>query len=244
MKTGIQVSSFKPLLTTASGFRAACAQMAARGWDTVQLQWIGRAVPIPEIASALKQQGIASVSVQDFFERVQADFEYYVNLNAATGGRWLCVSRIPQGLQSPEGLDIFIRELEKMQEKLTPLGQELCLHPVTADYRAVPGMDAVEYLLEKMPRLPLCLDLYHLSRCCGDMPAFLRRYAGRICMVHFKDSIGATLVPAGQGEVNWAGVVDACLEAGVPYGFAEQETWEGDPYDCLQQAMDWLAGQL
>lgn len=63
-------------------------------------------------------------------------------------------------------------------------------------------------------------------------------------MVHFKDHRGGILVPAGRGQVNWNGVAEACLDAGVGYGLAEQETWENDPYDCLREALQWLRGQL
>lgn len=244
MKTGIQVSSLKPLLMTDDQVRLAFAKMAALGCRTVQLQWIDPSVSVETIAQAMAKYGIFSVSVQDFYETVCRDFEYYVNLNTATGGTWLCVSRIPEELKTPEGLDIFIEALRAMQEKLTPLGQKLCLHPVTGDYRAVPGMNAVEYLMDKMPELELCLDLYHLNRCCQDMPEFIRSFAGRICMVHFKDAVGDTLVPAGQGQVNWDGVVDACTAARVPYGFVEQEKWNRDPYDCLGEALRWLENQL
>lgn len=244
MQTGIQVSSLKPLLKTSEQVRTACARMASLGCKVVQLQWIDSSVPIEDIADALVENGIRSVSVQDFYDIVSRDFEYYVNLNTATAGSWLCVSRIPERLKSPEGLDTYVGELRAMQEKLTPLGQKLCFHPVTGDFRAIPDANAVALLLEKMPELEICLDLYHLNRNCGDMPGFIRRYSGRICMVHFKDSIGDTLVPAGQGEVNWDGVVDACLDAGVPYAFAEQESWERDPYECLHEALVWLNDQL
>lgn len=244
MKTGIQVSSLKPLLRTPGQVTAAFAKMAALGCRCVQLQWIDPAVPPEDIALALAENSIRSVSVQDFYETVLEDFRYYVNLNALTGGKWLCVSRIPKRLKSPEGLDAFVSELRAMQEKLDPFGQTLCFHPVSADFAAVPGMRAVEYILEQMPELDICLDLYHLNRCCDDMPAFIRRYPGRVCMVHFKDSIGDTLVPAGQGNVNWTGVVKACLETNVPYGFVEQERWTRDPYGCLQEAMTWLEKEI
>ena len=104
--------------------------------------------------------------------------------------------------------------------------------------------DRLAEALEAMPEMDICLDLYHLNRNCHDMPSFIRRYAGRICMVHFKDGIGKTLVPAGQGETRWDGVVRACLNAGVPYAFAEQETWDRDPYECLKEAMDWVADEM
>ena len=60
-------------------------------------------------------------------------------------------------------------------------------------------------------------------------------------MVHFKDAAGEALVPAGQGDTNWNGVVEACMEACVPYAFVEQERWDRDPFICLKEAMDWLS---
>lgn len=244
MEIGIQVSSLKPLLLTQEQVKVAFAKMKTLGSHVAQLQWIDPAVAIDAIGDILKQVQIRSVSVQDFYDLVTANLDYYTGLNAATGGTWLCVSRIPERLKYREGLDLYIQELRTLQKKLDPMGQIVCFHPVTPDFAAVPGMNAVEYLLEHMPELPLCLDLYHLNRNCADMPAFIRKYAGRICMVHFKDSQGEELVPAGQGDINWTGVVKACVDAEVPYAFVEQERWTRDPYDCLKEAMTWLEGEL
>ena len=244
MESGIQISSLKPLLLTPEAVKTAFRKCAQLGCRIVQLQWVDKSVPIPVIGEALAESGIKSVSVQDFYETVLADLEYYVNLNAATQGTWLCVSRIPDRFKSVNGLDGYVAELRQMQKTLDVYDQKLCFHPVSADFTAIPGMDAVEHLLTAMPELSLCLDLYHLNRNCTDMPGFIRKYGKRICMVHFKDRRDGALVPAGQGEVNWKGVVRACLEANVPYGFAEQETWDADPYDCLKEAMDWLEEEI
>jgi len=240
MQNGIQVSSLKPVLLTEAQTAEAFQKMRALGCNTVQLQWIDPSVPIGSIAQTLRDNHMISVSVQDFYDLIRENPDYYIELNAATGGTWLCVSRIPERLKSRSGLDAYICELRTMQKRLDPLGQKLCFHPVSGDFTAVSGMNAVEYLLAHMPELDLCLDLYHLNRNCTDMPAFIRRYGSRICMVHFKDAIGDTLVPAGQGDTNWEGVVESCLEAGVPYAFVEQERWDRDPYDCLKEALDWL----
>ncbi len=244
MQSGIQVSSLKPLLMNEVQVKEAIAKMKALGSDVVQIQWIDPSVPLEVIGEALKENGMVSVSVQDFYQVVEKNLEYYVNLNAMTGGTWLCVSRIPDQLKSREGLDAYVTELRQMQEKLDTYGQKLCFHPVTADFTAVPGMDAVGYLFDAMPELDICLDLYHLNRNCADMPGYIRKYAGRVCMVHFKDAVGDTLVPAGQGDVKWEGVVKACLDAKVPYGFVEQEKWDRDPYDCLGEAMNWLDEEI
>lgn len=244
MENGIQVSSLKPLLLNTKQVREAFAKMKTLGCKTVQLQWIDPSVPAEEIARILEENNMESVSIQDFYETILTDFEYYLQLNHVTGGTWFCVSRIPQRLKTREGLDLYIEELRDMQKRLDPYGQKLCFHPVSGDFAAIPDMNAVEYLLQNMPELMLCLDLFHLNRNCADMPAFIRHWSSRICMVHFKDSVGDTLVPAGQGNTNWEGVVGACLKASVPYAFVEQERWDRDPYDCLKEAMAWLDGEI
>ena len=240
MKTGVQISSLKPLLGTAEGVAAAMERLAAMDVDTVQLQWIGPAVSIPQISGALRDWGIRSVSVQDFSTAVLQNPDYYLDLNAATGGEWLCLSRIPE-----RDRERFAQRLEELRDRAAALGQKLCFHPVAADFAPVGGVCPVEFLMERLKWLDLCPDLYHVHKAGLDIPAFLRRWRGRVCMVHFKDyrrlpDGSELLVPAGQGDIDWTGAVAACLETEVPYAFVEQETWAADPYECLGAALDWL----
>lgn len=249
MKTGIQVSSLKPLLRTEAQVGAAFEKMASMGVDTVQLQWIDPAVSPEAIAASMARHRIKSVSVQDFTQSILENKDYYYRLNAVTGGTWLCPSRVPEELKSPEGLVVFARELQAMGDELAELGQRLCFHPVAADFAPVGGVCPVEFLMERLPWLEICFDLYHLNKAGFDMPAWIRRYAGRVCMVHFKEGKRRpdgteVLVPAGQGDIDWTGTVESCLETGVPYAFVEQERWDRDPYDCLGEALRWLNGQM
>ena len=244
MKTGIQVASLKPLLKTEAQVYEACRKMAQLGCEAVQVQWVDPAVPVEAVAAALKEAGLYSVGTQDFYSLVKENPDYYITLNRLTGGEWLCVSRVPEDMKSKEGLAAYVGELRALAEKIAPLGQKLCFHPVAADYAPIDGVVPVEFLLEQMPALSLCLDLYHLNRMGYDKPAWIRAHAGRICMVHFKDGKDGKLTPAGQGDTNWEGVARACVEAGVGYAFVEQETWDRDPYECLGEALNWLNGQL
>lgn len=244
MIPGVQVSSLKPLLLSGEQVRHAFHKIRSMGCDTVQLQWIDPSVPIHTIADALRESGLSSVSVQDFYESIRENKEYYLRLNRETGGRWMCVSRIPDRLKTLPGLDQYIEELRAFQTELDSFGQRLCFHPVSADFSPIEGVNPVEYLLGHMPELNICLDLYHLNRCGYDMPEWIEKYAPRICMVHFKDEKNGSLVPTGQGDTDWAGVAEACLNAGVPYAFVEQERWNRDPFDCLSEALLWLNGQI
>lgn len=249
MKTGIQVSSLRPLLLTPEQVDAAFEKMASMGVDTVQLQWIDPSVPIPFIAEALSRHGLRSVSVQDFTATILENKAYYYELNGAAGGTWLCPSRVPEHRKSRDGLELFAQDLEQMRDELAKLGQKLCFHPVAADFAPIGGICPVDFLMERLKWLDLCYDLYHVHKAGFDIPAALRRYPGRVCMVHFKEGRrrpdgSEVLVPAGQGDIDWTGVAEACLETGVPYAFVEQECWDRDPYECLGEALVWVNAQL
>lgn len=249
MKTGIQISSLRPLLATPRQVDAAFEKMASMGVDTVQLQWIDPSVPIPFITEALERHGIQSVSVQDFSTEILANRRYYCDLNALTGGTWICPSRVPEHRRSRKGLELFAQDLEALRDELADRGQKLCFHPVAADLEPIDGIFPVDFLMERLKWLDLCYDLYHLNRAGLDIPAALRRYPGRVCMVHFKDARrqpdgSELLVPAGQGDIDWTGVVEACIETEVPYAFVEQERWDRDPYECLSEALEWVNRQL
>ena len=55
MKTGIQMSSFRPLMADAAQVRETFRRVASLGCAWVQLQWIDRAVPVSVIAAALEK---------------------------------------------------------------------------------------------------------------------------------------------------------------------------------------------
>lgn len=247
MKTGIQVSSMKPVLTTEAEVKTAFDHMKAMGCQWVQLQWIDPAVSIDFIADCLRQTGIRSVSVQDFYEVIRQNKPYYIDLNARTGGTWMCVSRVPDRLKTREGLDVYVQELRDFQRELDAYGQKLCFHAVGKDFEPVDGIDPVAYLLDAMPELAICVDFYNIRKAGHEPVPYLKRYAGRVCMVHFKDSAviegEEQLVPAGQGGTDWTGVAGACRDAGVDYAFVEQERWLKDPFVCMKEALDWLNTQ-
>lgn len=249
MKIGIQLSSFKPLMTTYEGLCHTLDRLQAMGCDTIQTQWIHPDISPADGARAMKERGIVSVSVQDFFVSVRQQESYYTTLNAQTGGTYLCVSRIPEEWKNPEGLENYVQQLQALSCRLTALGQKLCLHPVCSDFSPIEGDDPVEMILKKIPELELCLDLYHLDKAGNGILKTLEQYQGRVAMVHFKDSVylpsgEEILVPVGKGHISWDGVVETCEKIGVKYAFVEQERWQGDAFDALEESYRWLQKEI
>ena len=246
MIPGIQVSSLRPLLKTPEQVSEAFSRFARMGCTTVQLQWIDPSVPPEHIARALRETGLNSVSVQDFYTSIAANLDYYTTLCTLTGSEWLCVSRVPEPYKNAQGIVTFARELDKLADAIAPMGMKICFHPTSPDFALTEdGRTLVDALMDAAQRpMYLCPDLYHMWKCSVSLPDLIRRYGDRVCMVHFKDCRGDELVPAGQGEIDFGPAIDACLEMGVTYGFVEQETWSRDPFDCMDEALSWLNKEL
>jgi len=248
MKTGIQISSVKPILTTEEQVQDTLLRLARAGYRYAQLQWIDPSVSPRFVAQALRRAGLQSVSVQDFLTEVEKNKDYYLELCRESQSRWVCVSRIPAEYKTRDGLAAYAEKLQTLIDELKPLGMELCFHGVRDDLLPIDGIDALEYLIKKLPRLSLCLDLYHVHGSGLNLEAVIRKFAGRVCMVHFKDyrteNGESHLVPPGQGEIDWKDAIDACLETNVPYGFIEQEKWDSEPIALMKQGLDWLTKEL
>ena len=249
---GAQVSSLKPYLQTPEDLHASLQKLAEMGYRLVQMQWWNPEFTPEFVAEAVRNAGLQCVSTQDFYETVKGDFARTVRLNELCGARCVCVSGIPAGKANrPQELrrdDVlrFAEELAEMAARLAPLGMTLAFHPRAREWAApadADGLTCTELLLQNSPEnVTLGLDLYHSGKAGLAADALLRRFAGRTEFVHFKDyrldAAGAErLTPVGQGQTDWRSAVAACRETGVPWAFAEQETWEKDAFVCMRESL-------
>ncbi len=224
MNAGIQISSFRPLMKTAEGLENVASEMQKMGCALTQLQWIDPSVSAEVIADILKRHGLVSTGVQDKFDDVLADPDYYLTLLKTAGGSDLCISGIPEKYAIGEYCDKVHSLIQRFE------GFTVSLHPLKDDI--INGR--LNEVLSRLPELKLIPDCQHLMKANADIPAFIRRHSDRIIGIHFKDmdETGKTCV-VGDGIVPLAAAARACREAGVPVIFAEQETWDGDPFSCL-----------
>ncbi len=249
MKAGIQISSLKPLLTTEAEVFEAFSKLSEMGYKYAQLQWIAPSVAPSAVARALTESGLIAVGIQDIFATVRSDLSYYLELCSQCHCPTFTVGRIPEEYKTIDGLKQYAGMLRELSETLKPLGVRLLFHGIKGDLLPISGIDPLEFLLENVPNLAFCLDLFHIEAAGRSLGETLRHFSGAVEMVHFKDykllpNGDKYLVPPGQGVIDWTDAIRACLETGVEYGFIEQESWEGSPFELMKQGLDWLQPQL
>ncbi|WP_209123809.1 sugar phosphate isomerase/epimerase [Alkalihalobacillus sp. BA299] len=156
----------------------------------------------------------------------------------------------------------FISKAEVMAERLADLGIELYYHTHHLEFQKFDG----EYLLDLMKnntsKLGFELDVHWIQRAGVNPVEFIKKYAGRISLLHLKDyRIGPMdlsevdfkdmgkfmriftntieFAEVGDGNLDMKAIIEAGLESGAQYFLVEQDDVYGrDPFDCLETSAE------
>ena len=250
MEVGIQVSSVAKYLTDEAGVFDAFNKFKQIGYRYGQIQWISPDVTPDSIRRALLETRINCVGTQDYYDEVMPKLDENLKSNAMWGGKYICVSGIPERFKSPEGCKKLADEMNEKRKIIEDAGMVLTFHPVYSDYAAFGGTTLLEILLEHAAdTVQVCLDVFHVHKAGYDPVEWIFKLAGRVDLIHFKDYFTGNdgkevLSSVGQGVLDWDGIIQACLATSVKFCFAEQETSVKDPFECLKESYEYITGKL
>ena len=248
MILGYQLSSLKPLLTTAQEVAKAFETLAKIGYRDLQLQWIAPSVPDQVVAEQLKAKGLRCVAVQDMIPAVRENPERYLKQNLLWGSQYMTVSGIPAEYMSVEGIKAYSKKLEQMAKPYQEQGITFTFHPITQSFSELEGISAVHRLLEQLPEtIQLTLCIHHAEFAGYSSIELMEQYRGRVDMIHLKDYVLDTegkrvLVPVGQGVTPWKEILRGAEKNQVKWAMIEQESWDKDAFLCAKEAYDYAVG--
>lgn len=244
MKTGIQISSLKPLLTDYNSVRKVMKKLYDMGFRHTQIQWIDPVVTPEEIGEALFDSGLISLGTQEKYDECIRRLDEFVLINRACKSDEVCISGIPDRFSGEEGMKSYIREMREHIRRLKDEGMKASFHAVYSDFRLIGGKRACEILLEEVDELLFVPDTNPIVKVMENPGEWIKQYAGRMRMIHMKDMVskepGSKLAPAGKGVIDFKSIVPACEAAGIEHALVEQESWDGDPFDAMKESYDYL----
>jgi sugar phosphate isomerase/epimerase len=98
------------------------------------------------------------------------------------------------------------------------------------------------------------MDVFWVSVGGHDPSELLKKYSGRVDLLHVKDKAQETPVQfnetvpktafkeAGKGVLDWPKILKTAHDAGVKHYFVEQDQTPGDPVDSLKTSYEYLRG--
>jgi sugar phosphate isomerase/epimerase len=143
----------------------------------------------------------------------------------------------------------------KAGEKCKQAGLQLGYHCHNLDFVTFDGEPALDYLLGNTdPKLvQLEMDCYWVTRAGKDPVAYLKKYAGRVPILHIKD-MKPGLKPTtsiteggdddftevGKGVIDWKRIFAAAPEGGVKHYFVEQDHCDRPPMESAKISYEYL----
>lgn len=158
------------------------------------------------------------------------------------------------------GLDFyrqFADQMNRAGEQCRKAGLKLCYHNHAFEFERMAGRTPLDVLMERFDGklVDLELDVFWVAMAGNDPVQLIKRYRGRVPLLHLKDKAkGAerqtqeAMVPAaaftevGNGELDFAAILRAASEAGTKHYFVEQDQTPGDPLQSLRQSYTYLQG--
>lgn len=172
-----------------------------------------------------------------------------------------------ESMKSLETVLDFCREANEYAIKLKEHGIKLYYHNHHVEFKKYDGKFLLDIIAEECPDLGFELDLHWVQRAGASPIETLKRFAGKVDLIHLKDyRVGdipeeafASLdegdvmtfynaftniiefAELGQGSMDYKPIIEQALESGVRYMLVEQDMLYGrDPFDCLADSRDHL----
>lgn len=268
---GVQLYTVRNLLPKdAPGTLKAIADL---GYKKVEV--IGR--NLDQLAPALQRVGLKPVSMhveaalvtgnRETLKAIAARFNFPAlpddyTLNSAItdakkhGVEYLVVSYLfPQERGGADFYRQFTDQMNRAGERCRAAGLKLCYHNHAFEFASVESILPFDLFMERFDArlVGLEMDVFWIAMGGKDPAAMLRKYKGRVPLVHLKDkaknAVGQTdeaqvpptaFAEVGSGALNFAEILRAADEAGVRHYFVEQDQTAGNPLDSLRQSYTYL----
>ena len=217
----------------ATDLRGTLTAVAAAGYRAVELAGLADTAT-DDLVRLLGEAALAPVAAHVGIDRLRADLDAEVDRYVALGCDRVIVPWLPEE-ERRTAADVrrFASELNGISRRVAGGGIRLGYHNHAFEFAPLDGTTAWDVLLgELAPDVDLELDVFWASVGERDPITVIRDGGARIRLLHMKDRAPGPEprdAPAGEGVIDFTGVVAAGRDAGVEWYVAEQD----EPGDAL-----------
>lgn len=208
------------------------------GYRAVEVAGLGPGVT-GRFGQELARADLTACAAHAPLERLTGDLAAVAAACQEWGCRYVVVPGLPNEYRSGAGLKRFAREADDIARELKPFGLKFAYHNHSFELERWDGQTGLEALFAAAPAQTLQaeLDTYWLQYGGANPAEWILRLKQRVPLVHLKDMavVGGKTVMAevGEGNLDWARILNACRTAGTDWLVVEQDECRRDPLESL-----------
>lgn len=240
-RIGIQLYSVRSLM--AQDFDGTLRALAGIGYREVEFAgWYGRTPA--QIKAAVAAAGLSAPSAHVDLAAFRADPAKLCGEHAEAGHRTVVIAwMLPAERKTLDDWKRRADEFTRFAEAAKRAGLGFGYHNHEFEFVPIDGTVPFELLTTRTdPSLVrLELDLYWATVAGADPVAWLRRWPGRVTMVHVKDrSVDGKMVDVGAGTVPFDVLLREARRLGLTHAFVEHDA-PADPMGFARASYAWLS---
>ncbi|NPV07648.1 MAG: sugar phosphate isomerase/epimerase [Anaerolineae bacterium] len=240
MGVAAQLYTVREYMKTPEDIAKGLQRIREMGYRAVQVSGIGPIEP-RELKRLLDAEGLIMCNTHTSPDRLWNDLPAVIEEHRLWECKHVAIGSMPREYrgEGAEGYRRFAREASEVGRRLAEAGLTFSYHNHSFEFEKYDGRTGLDILFsESDPRYLLAeIDTYWVQHGGGDPMAWIRRFRGRMPVVHFKDMVilnGAqAFAEIGEGNLNWPAILEACHDAQVEWAAVEQDVCQRDPFESL-----------
>ena len=251
MKIGAQFFTLRDFCKTPEDLALSLRKVADIGYTTVQLSgtceydaaWMKEQLAANGLKCVVTH--VPAAKLQENLKQVCDDHKVYGCPNVGLG----MFSFNPKFDPLEARYEEFCAIHRPIAQAVKAEGLYFMYHNHNAEFRKLGGKPILDKMAEDFSadELGFILDTFWIQAGGANPAEYIRRYAGRIPVIHLKDYQFATgevknsICAIGDGNINFAAVAAAAADSGVDYMLVEQDDCHGeDPFSAMKRSYDYL----
>ena len=248
MKLSAQLYTVLGYITEEAEFAESLRKIKKIGYDYVQyLDATG--LSAVKVKSICDDAGMKISSSHFDFDEMFRNTDKYIESNKIWNTSYIGTGAMPERFRdSADGFKEFAEKANILGEKFRREGIKFTYHNHWFEFKDFGGRTGFDILIDETCSNSLFFEVDVCWAKYGnqDPAALLKRLAGRIEHIHFKDLLfkddgGWQTAEVGSGILNWPEIAEAAEKGGTVFAAVEQDVCQGDPFDSLEKSFKFIS---
>jgi sugar phosphate isomerase/epimerase len=234
----VQLYTLRSLLNDPARLGDVLRRLREIGYETVEVAGLGPRT-IDRFGEELARAGLNACALHAGLERLTGEFDAVVEECARWHCEYVVVPSIPDSYRSATGYRRFAVEASTLALRVKEHGLRLAYHNHAFELERYDGQTGLETVFASAgpDQLAAELDTYWLQFGGANPASWIRRFKGRVPLVHLKDMAIRDGDPIdaeiGEGNLDWVEILSACRDAGTQWLVVEQDDPRRDPLEAV-----------
>ena len=245
MKLAAQLYTIRQYTQNPEDIKVSLGKIKNIGYNAVQVSGFGKIDP-HLLKEYIDEYELEICVTHTPFERIVEDTANVISEHKLWNCKYIGLGSMPsQYRNTKEGCDEFLRLILPATEKIYDSGLKFMYHNHRFEFAKIDGaLTAIEYMAEKTQpeKFGFLADFYWVQAGGASPEHFIKTYADRIDIVHFKDMAVADdkiiMAEIFEGNMDYDSIYAECLKNNVKWVAIEQDVCPADPFDSLKISFD------